>query len=155
MADFWVQEAQNWVNSTYGAVAGYTPVEADGVTGWRTVFALTRGLQVELGITALSDNFGVTTSARFAAQVGTLTPQSPASNVVRILRCALWCKGYQGGDVRDGVFDDALALAVVRALQDLGLPGTTPAVDVKVMKSLLSMDAYLTVPGGRDEVRAF
>ncbi|MBB2922252.1 glycoside hydrolase domain-containing protein [Cellulomonas cellasea] len=155
MADFWVQEAQTWVNTTYGAVPGYTPVEVDGRTGWRTVFALTRGLQVELGITALSDNFGATTTARFAAQVGTLTPQSPASNVVRILRCALWCKGYQGGDVRDGVFDDALALAVVRVLQDLGLPGTTPAVDVKVMKSLLTMDAYLTVPGGRDAVRAF
>lgn len=154
MADFWVQEAQTWVNETYGSVPGFTPVEADGITGWRTMFALTRGLQVELGITALSDNFGATTTARFTSQVGTITPRTPASNVVRILRCALWCKGYQGGDVRDGAFDDALALAVVQVLRDLGLPGTEPAVDVKIMRSLLTLDAYLTVPGGSDAVRA-
>jgi peptidoglycan hydrolase-like protein with peptidoglycan-binding domain len=153
MADFWVEEAQLWVNATYGSAPGWAPVEVDGRTGWRTLFALTRGLQVELGIATLSDTFGPTTTARFRAQVGALTPQSPPSNVVRILRCALWCSGYQGGDVRDGMFDDALALSVVTLTRDMGLPGTGARVDVAVLRSLLTMATYRTAPGGSDRVR--
>jgi hypothetical protein len=61
-----VLEAQRWVNATYGTVPGYVRAPEDGKTGWSTMYALTRALQHELGITALSNSFGPAT--RFASQ---------------------------------------------------------------------------------------
>lgn len=58
MTDPRVLEAQQWVNSVYGEVPGFVLAPEDGKTGWDTMHALTRALQVELGITALSSNFG-------------------------------------------------------------------------------------------------
>lgn len=55
MADQKVLEAQQWVNTTYGAVFGYTRCPEDGRTGWAMTHSLTRALQHELGIIALSD----------------------------------------------------------------------------------------------------
>jgi hypothetical protein len=51
-----VLAAQQWVNATYKNVAGYKVIPEDGNTSWTTVYALTRALQHELGITALTDN---------------------------------------------------------------------------------------------------
>lgn len=154
MADALVRAAQEWVNATYSGVSGYVPVEENGITGWRTMWALTRGLQIELGITALSDNFGATTESRFTAQIGTVSSQTTNKNVVRILQCALWCKGYPGGAI-DGTFSDTVATSCVRVKQDIGLGDTAPNIPVKVMKSLLSMDAYVvsSYNGGSSRVR--
>lgn len=52
-----VLEAQKWVNATYGQVSGYKKCAEDGFTGQATIYSLTRALQIELGITSLSDNF--------------------------------------------------------------------------------------------------
>lgn len=53
--DQMVLAAQQWVNATYGGVPGYQAVPETGRTGWSTVYALTRGLQHELGISRLPD----------------------------------------------------------------------------------------------------
>lgn len=50
-----VLQAQQWVNATCSSVAGFNPVVEDGITGWSTMYALTRALQHELGITGLTD----------------------------------------------------------------------------------------------------
>ncbi|WP_159806897.1 glycoside hydrolase domain-containing protein [Cellulomonas citrea] len=156
MSDVQVVKAQQWVNRTYSGVSGYTPVVEDGITGWRTVWALTRGLQHELGITALSDNFGTTTESTFTALVGSIDSTTSRPNVVRILRCALWCKGYTGGDVTKGTFDDALAAACVSVKTDIGLASPSAAITAKIMKALLTMDAYVTslLYGGTSVVRS-
>lgn len=45
-----VLAVQRWVNNTYRGRNGYNIIKEDGKTGWSTVYALTRALQIELGI---------------------------------------------------------------------------------------------------------
>lgn len=52
---------QEWLNETYKGKSGYNSIEENGKTGWKTMYALTRALQLELGITQTSDSFGPTT----------------------------------------------------------------------------------------------
>ncbi|MFS0718877.1 glycoside hydrolase domain-containing protein [Arthrobacter sp. 1P04PC] len=149
--DQWVQNSQKWLNFTYGNVAGYTPVAETGVTGWLTMYAMTRALQHELGITALSDGFGEQTLGKLEA-LGTIDRNFTGnSNIVRILQCGLWCKGYSGGAI-DGKFSDLMDGGIASMRQDMGL---TPqgGVTAKIFKSLLTMDAYVTLPGGSNAVR--
>ncbi|GIG40919.1 glycoside hydrolase domain-containing protein [Cellulomonas phragmiteti] len=152
MFDHWVHRTQVWLNGTYGAVAGFVRVTEDGETGWRTIWALRRALQHELGLTALSDAFGPATTAAYVAQVGELGPTA-RGNLVRILQGGLWCSGYPGGYAADGVWDDTLTASVGRLATDMGL-GLRSTVDVTMMKGVLSMDAYVLVPRGRATVRA-
>lgn len=153
MYDVQVFTTQVWLNQTYGAVPGFVRVAEDGETGWRTVWALRRALQHELGITALSDAFGPATTAAFVAQIGELGPATRRADVVRILQGGLWCKGYTGGYGRDGVWDDTITASVARLATDMGLP-LREAVDVTMMKGVLSMDAYVLVTRGTPAVRA-
>ncbi|GIG21967.1 hypothetical protein Cch01nite_26910 [Cellulomonas chitinilytica] len=146
---------QKWLNQTYGAVSGFPTVEEDGRTGWKTMFALTRALQVELGITALSDAFGPTTTSRFESQVGTITKDTTQTRVKQILMASLWCKGYYGGDVKTGEYTDDIAATCSNVKRDMGFGASpTPGITVKLMKSLLTMDAYKLVPGGDSSIRA-
>ena len=57
-----VLKTQNWLNETYGGRSGYNSIDLSnekiqGHTGWTTMYALTRALQIELGISVPSDNF--------------------------------------------------------------------------------------------------
>lgn len=63
--DQMVLETQQWLNKTYGGVSGFGSVTEDGLTGWGTVYGLTRALQHELGITGLVNNFGPTSKQKF------------------------------------------------------------------------------------------
>ena len=63
--DEMVQQTQLWLNSTYKNKYGYEKIDTNGITGWSTIFALTRALQIELGISEPSDNFGPTTRRLF------------------------------------------------------------------------------------------
>jgi len=56
--DIKVREVQEWLNKTYGKVAGYEKCPEDGRTGWCTIYSLREGLQKELGITTLGQGFG-------------------------------------------------------------------------------------------------
>ncbi|MEV4345213.1 glycoside hydrolase domain-containing protein [Actinoplanes sp. NPDC049596] len=152
--DQMVLRAQRWVNATYGSVAGYNRCAEDGNTGWQTIFSLTRALQVELGITALSDNFGPATFARLSAY-GPVGVSSSNMNMRKLAEAALYCKGYNGG-VIDGAFDPgATQIGLTSLVRDMGLPidGAVRDVTPKVFKALLTMDAFVMTAGGSDPIR--
>lgn len=148
-----VLKAQQWVNATYGSVVGYNRCGEDGNTGWSTMYSLTRALQHELGITALSDSFGPTTYAKLSAY-GPVGISSGNANMRTIAEAALYCKGYSGGNI-DGSFDVPTQTGLTSAVRNIGLPISTVVTDVtpKVFKALLTMDAYVLTAGGSDAIR--
>ncbi|MYZ33983.1 MULTISPECIES: glycoside hydrolase domain-containing protein [unclassified Streptomyces] len=158
MADEMVRLAQRFVNTTYnnGTTLGISKLDENGLTGWTTMYALTRALQYEMGITALSDSFGPTTLSTIGAKYGKLDETTvPSATFCRILQSALYCKGYDGGDI-DGTYNSRVKAAVVKLNQNMGVDGTYPGSSLwpKVVKGLFNMDAYVTVSGGSDDIRA-
>lgn len=156
MPDPWVQKAQRWVNATYKNIKNFVPAPEDGRTGWRTMFAFTRALQIELKIplTDLSDNFGPGTMKALTDKYREITGRTSNANVRALVQCALWCKGYPGDNYlgKFGTWDDVTAGAVVSVRLDLGVGGDA-VVYPKLFKSLLTMDAYTLVSGGTAPVR--
>lgn len=160
-----VLAAQQFLNDTYGGVAGVPRVAEDGITGWSTMYALTRALQHELGITALSDSFGPTTLSTLTSRHPSIGPGSSVpQNIVKIIQAALYCKGYDGGEALMtgvrwtfvGQFSTRVATAVRGLKVDAGVDGVWPgdAVVPKLFKAMLTMDAYVVVNGGSADVRA-
>ena len=96
--DPWVRKVQQWLNDTYTGVSGWSPVTVDGQTGWTTMYALTRALQHEVGLTALSDNFGTGTLSALTAigNIGPSTSNANIANIYNIVVGGLYCKGYNG-----------------------------------------------------------
>lgn len=151
--DSMVYAVQHWLNETYGGVEGFNEVDENGRTGWSTVYALTRALQHELGITALSNNFGPATLAGLSAQYPSIGVGASNTNIVRIVQGGLYCKGYNPNGF-DGSFGNGCAAAVKQLKQDMGYPSsTTGNVIPKVFKGLLTMDAYVLLPGGTAAIR--
>lgn len=72
---------QEWLNETYKGKSGYNSIEENGKTGWKTMYALTGALQLELGITQTSDSFGPTTLRKLKE----LGPISTSTNSKKIL----------------------------------------------------------------------
>ncbi|SCF98227.1 glycoside hydrolase domain-containing protein [Streptomyces sp. Ncost-T10-10d] len=158
MADEMVRLAQRFVNTTYnnGATLGISKLNENGVTGWPTMYALTRALQYEMGITALSDSFGPATLSAIGEKYGKLDETTiPSANFCRIIQSALYCKGYDGGEI-DGTYNSRVKAAVTKLNQDMGLSVTYPgsAVWPKVAKGLFNMDAYVTVSNGSGAIRS-
>ncbi|MCX5316513.1 glycoside hydrolase domain-containing protein [Streptomyces sp. NBC_00154] len=158
MADEMVRLAQRFVNTTYnnGATLGISKLDENGVTGWPTMYALTRALQYEMGITALSDSFGPTTLSTIGAKYGKLDETTiPSANFCRIIQSALYCKGYDGGEI-DGTYNSRVRAAVEKLNQNMGLGVTYPGSSLwpKVVKGLFNMDAYVTVNNGADAIRS-
>lgn len=56
--DAMVLASQKWLNDTYGNDSRYNKIIEDGLTGWNTIYALRRALQIEEKITETSNNFG-------------------------------------------------------------------------------------------------
>ncbi|WJK40597.1 DUF1906 domain-containing protein [Solwaraspora sp. WMMA2056] len=147
-----VLAAQQWVNATYRQVPGYQVVAEDGRTGWPTMYALTRALQHELGIAGLVDNFGPTTLSLLTRRGG-IRIGDPNTNMVRILQAACFCKGYHAGGIT-GTFGPNTQAAVTAMMADAGLgPIVGGAASPKVVKAMLTMDAYVLLPGGSAAVR--
>ncbi|MYQ43032.1 Putative peptidoglycan binding domain-containing protein [Streptomyces sp. LamerLS-316] len=158
MADEMVLRAQRFINATYGngATLGISKLAEDGKTGWPVMYALTRALQYEMGITALSDAFGPATLAAIASTYGKLDETNiPSANFCRIIQSALYCKGYDGGEI-DGTYNDRVKASVAELHQNMGVAVTYPgsALWPKTAKGLFNMDAYTTIGGGSDTVRA-
>ncbi|MFC0436389.1 glycoside hydrolase domain-containing protein [Kutzneria buriramensis] len=147
-----VLQAQQWVNATYGGVVGYNSCPEDGVAGATTLYSLTRALQHELGITALSDNFGPMTLGALAQRGGVPLTESN-QNIVKILQSACACKGYPAGGL-SGTFGQRTRFAVGAMMSDAGVGALGSGVAPKVMKALLSMDSYVLVAGGNAAVRS-
>lgn len=134
---------QKWLNTTYAAANGWVPVVEDGLTGWDVIYGLRRGLQWELGISPVASGFGDQTRAAYQAQIGRIDASSlTPGNVLRILSGALWCKGYAGLYDGAAVSFSSMEFSVSTVRDHLGLGPDNPFVDVKLMASLLSMDAY-------------
>ncbi|MFI0367616.1 glycoside hydrolase domain-containing protein [Actinomadura sp. 1N219] len=155
MADEMVRRAQQFVNSAYGSRIGMT-VEEDGQTGWKTMYALTRALQVELGISPPSDAFGPTTLATLTSRYPSLNASTvPNTNFCKIIQSGLYCKGYDGGEI-DGQYNSRVQTAMVKLKTDMGVDGSFPGSDLtpKVFKGLLNMDAYVTINSGSDAIRS-
>ncbi|MBB6546136.1 glycoside hydrolase domain-containing protein [Nonomuraea rubra] len=153
--DEMVLRAQRFINSVYGSVPGINKVAEDGITGWSTMYALTRCLQHQLGITTLSDNFGPTTMATLTAQWPSINRGTGApANLVRIIQSGLYCKGYDGGEI-DGIYNDRVSAGVSKLKADAGVGGlfAGDAMVPKLFKALLTMDAYVPVSGGAGDVR--
>ncbi|WP_052226932.1 glycoside hydrolase domain-containing protein [Microbacterium mangrovi] len=146
MTDPMVLQTQMWLNQTYQANPQWRAVTEDGYTGWGTIFGLIRGLQIELGIQTLADNFGAGTLAAFASKYGSISEATTTKNVIHLAQGALWCKGYAGG-YQGGVFDGTMKQAVLNVTADMGI-GASSSIDGKVLKSLMSMDAYTPIAGG-------
>ncbi|MEV7024903.1 glycoside hydrolase domain-containing protein [Kitasatospora sp. NPDC093558] len=154
MADEMVLRAQKFVNSTYGSIIGMT-VEEDGHTGWPTMYGLTRALQYELGITSFSNSFGPATLSALTAKYPRLgSGVMPSANMCRIIQSALYCKGYDGGEI-DGTYNARVQAAVAKLKTDIGVMDLMPGSDVvpKLFRALLNMDAYVTVNSGSDAIR--
>jgi len=158
MADPQVRRTQQWLNATYASRAGWVPLEEDGLTGWGTIYGLRRALQAELGIRRLASGFGPATTSAYKNKIGTINASFKGpQNILCILSGALWCKGCTAVTLNSGASFgfDALAGSVASVCEALGLGTGAPGVDVKVMASLLSMDAYevLGAYGGTSAIR--
>lgn len=147
--DEMVQQTQLWLNGTYRNKYGYEQIEVNGKTGWPTIFALTRALQIELGIAEPSDNFGPTTRRLFKTlsinsnPTDSNTPEEATSiqNQIYILQGALWCKGYNPGGFT-GYFGSNTRNAIIQLQTDAGLTTPNGEADATIMRALLSMDTF-------------
>lgn len=155
-----VLQTQQWLNETYGDDVRYYRVIENGQTGWPTIYALTRALQIELGIQSTADNFGPTTRRLFVQRYPNGVQQQndgdeATSNVYSIIQGALWCKGYSTGNNITQHFYDGTGKAVRDLKRDMGIGGDS-SVDVDIMSALLSMQQFvlLSAYGGTKPIRS-
>ncbi len=146
MADEMVRAAQQFINTTYdnGAKLGISRLDENGRTSWTVMYALTRALQYELGISGLSDNFGPTTLSTLQSKYPNIHASGAPGNIVRIVQAGLYCKGYDGGGI-DGTYSERVQNSVLSLKSDMGVDFAYPGSDVvpKVFKGLLNMDPYV------------
>lgn len=154
--DEMVLQVQQWVNATYGDKPGYNKIEENGKTGWSTVYALTRALQLELGITATADNFGDGTASEYRKwgemELGKVPTDEKGQKIVQIFQGACWCKGYNPGGF-NGTFGTSCQSAAIQLQTDAGLPIRDGKVYDYVFKAFLTMDAYVLTYGGDSRIR--
>ena len=154
MADKMVLKTQQWLNQTYNNKTGYVSVTENGNTGWNTIYALRRALQIELGITATSSNFGPSTTAKFKARFPDGVYQQSSNdekedNIYGIIQGACWCKGYStGASEITKHFYSGTGNAIKKLKSNAGCSDSTSTVTLNVMKALLSMDQFKLVYGG-------
>jgi peptidoglycan hydrolase-like protein with peptidoglycan-binding domain len=154
VVDEWVLHAQQWVNTVYGGRPGFVPAPENGRTGWPTMFALTRALQLEVGLSGdqLSDTFGPTTLARVTSMFGNIGGGAP-TNVIRIVQCGLYCKGYTGDNL-SGTYSGTTGDSVLSMRRNMGFTDGRRELAPKEFKALLTMDAYVVVENGSTRVRS-
>lgn len=155
--DVMVYETQKWLNNKYSGDPRYIALDLSedggvrGQTGWTTIYALTRALQIELGIAETADNFGPSTQALFQQRFPNGISQqadgaSATSNIYGIIQGALWCKGYStGASTITEHFYGGTGDAIKELKRDMGLGVVTSVVTLNVMKALLSMDQFRTL----------
>ena len=157
--DEMVLVVQTWLNETYSGIAGYNPLDLSddggikGRTGWSTMYALTRALQIELGISVPSDNFGTGTlnALKKYGDIG-IDKNNTNANIVKIIQGGLYCKGYNPGGFT-GTFGEHTTAAIKTIKSNMGLSNADGYVTPKVFKALLTMDAYVVIGSGTEKVR--
>lgn len=160
MSDPYVENTQKWLNANYTGKPGYNPITVTGATGWTTIYALLEALQIELGITSTSHNFGPSTTAKFNARFPNGVVQQNADdttedNIYGIIQGALLCKGYATGSATvTKHFYSGTGTAIKNLKSDAGCSDTSSNVTLNVMKALLSMDQFVLVNGGNSLIQS-
>lgn len=160
--DIMVLRTQQWLNETYNGRTGYVPVSETGNTGWNTIYALRRALQIELGITATSSNFGPSTTARFKERFPNGVHQQSVDdetedNIYGIIQGALWCKGYStNASEITRHFYSGTGNGIKDMKSDAGMINPNSTVTLNVMKALLSMNYFVcsSYNKGNEKIRA-
>ena len=147
MADQRVLQVQQWLNETYKNDDRYNEITEDGLTGWSTIYALRRALQIELGIQETSNSFGPQTYEKCP----TIT-QGEEGNLVYIVQGGLWCKGYNPGGFT-GYYGNGTYNAVKQLKADAGFPTASGNMQKDFMKALLDMSAFTCLTDGTEEIR--
>lgn len=156
MADEKVRKVQQWLNSTYSL-----GVDEDGYTGNKTVTALIKALQTELGL-SMDGSFGPGTVSKFnktfpnGLNVETSPTSQNTKNIIYILRCGMYCRGINGGDIDSDEaykFDEALSNDIIFMKGLLGIENATNLTTAIEMKAVLTTDAYTLVSSGDAKVR--
>ncbi|MBC2962376.1 DUF1906 domain-containing protein [Nocardioides deserti] len=152
MADERVSDAQRFINSYNDS--RIPKVEVDGKTSWTVMRALTRILQLHIGISTLSDTFGPATLSALKVSYPSIDSSNMVAGINRVIQSALYCKGYDGGNI-DGVYNEKVQASVTQLKTNMGVDDVYPGSGLtpKVFKSLLTMDAYVPVMGGTEAVR--
>lgn len=157
--DQMVLKTQQYLNAMYGGTPGYNVIVEDGLTGWSTIYALTRAFQIEMGLSSPADSFGNATKEAFKQRypngiVQQDSSDTTTSRVYAIIQGALWCKGYStGGYGISEHFYGGTGSAVISLKEDAGIENPDSTVTLNVMKGLLSMDQYKLVSGGTPTIR--
>ncbi|WP_257475435.1 peptidoglycan-binding protein [Bacillus sp. FDAARGOS_1420] len=84
--------------------------------------------------------------------LGNVPTDEKGKAIVKILKGAMYCKGYNPGKF-DDVFDERTKNAVVSLQKDVALPVTDGKVYAYIFKAFLTMDAYRLTPGGDAKIR--
>ena len=157
--DIMVLRTQEWLNDTYGDDPRYVAVAETGNTGWNTIYALRRALQIELGIQNTSSNFGPTTTALFNQRFPNGVQQQEHTddtedNIYSIIQGALWCKGYStNASYITQHFYNGTGNGIRSMKTDAGMVNPSSTVTIEVMKALLSMRQFKLVYGGDSTIR--
>lgn len=149
MGDIKVEEAQKWYNATYKGKAWYQEIAEDGVTGNTTCNALSKALQYEIGMTSGIDGIIGPGTINACPIIGKNTTNK---NLIKILQCGFYCKGYECGDI-SGIYTDATIKAAKAFCKDVGFPDAIGTMSGLFMKALLNTDAYILIQNGSEYVR--
>lgn len=146
--DIKVLQAQSWLNTTYTGKSWYTPIDEDGITGQGTCRALCKALQYEIG---LSDIDGIIGPGTLSA-CPIVGPTTANENLVKIVQCGFYCKGYECGDI-SGTYDATTQTAAKKFRSDAGFPNNNGNMPPIFIMALLNTDAFVLISGGKSYVR--
>lgn len=158
MADERVRDVQNWLNNTYGSNANWVQVDVDGQTGFYTVKALIRALQIELGL-EVDGTFGNGTKNGFNTRFpnglskSTDATEQSTKNIIAIVNGGFWCRGIEGERNDRYVFGDYTEAGVILMKSQLGILQPTGEIKAREMKAILTTDAYTLTSNGDANVR--
>ena len=138
---------QKWLNATYKNFNGYISCTEDGQTGNGTVASLISALQIEVGVSTPTGEFGPMT-----AELCPTVQSGAKGHIVNIIQGGLWCKGFSSQDLTQD-FDNTTVSGVNQFKMAAGLTADRK-VDAKTMKGLLSTDAVVLISGGDSRIRA-
>ncbi len=146
--DIKVKEAQEWLNSTYSGQSWFTKLVTDGITGSSTCKALCKALQYEIG---MSDIDGIIGSGTLAS-CPTIGPATTNNNLVKIIQCGFYCKGYECGGIT-GTYSSTTESAATTFRSDVGFTNNDGTMPPRFIKALLNTDAFVLISSGEAYVR--
>ncbi|WP_202563614.1 glycoside hydrolase domain-containing protein [Agreia sp. COWG] len=149
-----VLAVQRWLNSTFGAQAGWVHVDEDGVAGQGTLAGLVQALQVLLAISPVVPAFGPTTAQKLQQHgpVGAETG-ADAKQWCLVVQGALICRGFTSVAL-SGAWDDATTKAVGGLRDALGSVTSGATLTTNLVRALLTVEAIAPVGDGRSEIVA-